>query len=298
MRSWLFLEADKQQKLSKAPMVGAEALVIDLAAIPNDDSAEQMRRDVAHWLRTYSDPLIAKKAFARWIRIKPLDAPNWRDDLLVAMEGAPDGVFLPKVTGPTQIRMLASELYEIEQKIGLKHNSTKIIPQIGETPQAALTLPSLTGDPQPRLTGFAWNADNVARGLGAKRTRRDDGSWTDSLSHVRAMTLILAKAMGVMAIDTSTTDAADVERGAQDARNAKQDGFTGMCATHPRQVTIINDAYALSAKERAEAEAVLGLFASKATPKVPQAYEAPAEQPTQEPDEPAVEHHPKRRAIG
>ncbi|MXP47379.1 CoA ester lyase [Altererythrobacter luteolus] len=279
MRSWLVIEGNKPAKLAKAPMVGADAIVIDLACVPVDDDAPRVREEVAEWLTNFSDPLVAKKAFARWVRIKPMDAPHWREDLVAAMKGAPDGVILPKVTGPTQIRMLASELYEIEQKLALKHNSTKIIPQIGETAEAALTLPSLTGDPQPRLTGFAWNAENVARGLGAKRSRREDGGWTDTMRHVRAMTLILAKAMGVMAIDTATADAADVDLGLSDAREARQDGFTGMFAVHPRQVSAINEAYSLSARERAEAEALLGLFASKPAAVPVEPAEEPAEEP-------------------
>ena len=170
---------------------------------------------------------------------------------------------LPKVAGAEQIRVLASELYEIEQKLGLKHNSTKIVPQVGETAHAALTLGDLVRDRQPRLSGFAWNAENVARGLGAKRTRCEDGRWTDALAHVRAMTLMLARSIGVVAIDTATGDFRNVEQGKRDARHAKHDGFHGMFAAHPRQVAAIHEAYALSAKERAEAEAVIGLANSR-----------------------------------
>lgn len=243
-------------------MVGADALVVDISMIPTGENSAEIMQTIAEWLKTYSDPLIANKAFARWLRIKPLDAPMWREDLVIAMLGAPDGVILPKTTGPEQIRMLASELYEIEQKLGLKHNSTKIIPQIGETPRSALTMGDLTRDPQPRLTGFAWNADNVMRSLGASRCRDAEGKWTDSMRHVRASTLFLAKAMGVMAIETPTADPRNVEIGLVEARAAKQDGFTGVAAVHPRQISLINQAYSLTASERAEADAIIGLFAS------------------------------------
>lgn len=243
-------------------MVGADVVVVDISKIAVSDESPKIMEGIADWLTTYSDPLILNKAFARWLRIKPLDAPHWREDLLIAMKGAPDGVVLPKTTGPDQIRTLASELYEVEQKLGLKHNSTKIIPQIGETPRAALTMGDLTRDPQPRLTGFAWNAENVVRSLGATRSRDEHGNWTDAMRHVRASTLFLAKAMGVMAIETSTSNPRDVEIGIAEARAAKQDGFTGVSAIHPRQVSAINQAFSLSAEERAEAEAIIGLFAT------------------------------------
>ena len=263
MRSWLFIEGDNPGKMAKAPMVGADAVVVDLTGVPSGPGAAPLLDEIAEWLRAHNDPLIAKKAFARWVRIKPLDAPLWREELLAVLGGSPEGVILPKATGNDQIRTLGSELYEIEQKLGIKHNSTKIIPQIGETARAALTLHELTGDRQPRLNGFMWNAQNVARGLGAKRTRCNDGSWTDALSHVRAMTLILARSMGVMAIDTETGDPRNVERGAVDAGFARQDGFHGMVASHPKQVAAIHQAYSLSASEKAEAEAVIGLANSR-----------------------------------
>lgn len=290
MRSWLFLEGNKPGKLAKAPMVGADAVVIDLSVVPTDDSAPELRAEIAEWLGNYADPLIAKKAFARWVRIKPLDAPHWRDDLVVAMEGAPDGVMVPKITGPQQIRMLASEIYEIEQKLKLKHNSTKIVPQVGETAEAALTLGELTNDPQPRLVGFAWNADNVAKGLGARRTQREQGGWTDTMHHVRAMTIILARAMGVMAIETAAPHTGDAVGGERHAHAAKMDGFTGVAAVHPRQVKAIHEAYSMSAAERAEADTVIGLVASKqaAEPKLPKEYsaEVPAPEELPEPVEP------------
>lgn len=286
MRSWLFIEGDNASKLAKAPRVGADAVVVDLSCIEPGEESEQACSFLADWLKAHTDPLVSDKAFARWVRIKPLDQPLWREDLMAIMRGSPEGVILPKTTGTDQIRMLASELYEIEQKLGLKHNTTKIIPQVGETPRAALTLHELINDRQPRLSGFAWNAQNVARGLGAKRTKCDDGRWTDALSHVRAMTLMLARSIGVMGIDTPTENPKDAEQSLADARKAKRDGFTGIAASHPAQVAAINEAYSLSAAERAEAEALLGLFASKATPK---AELAPVEEePEAEPAAPSI----------
>lgn len=263
MRSWLIIEAQSAEKLSKAPMVGAEALVIDLAGVPIDERAVDARDAVVDWLKTYADPVQTKQAFARWVRIKPLDAPMWREDLVAVMRGAPDGVVLPKTSGPEQIRQLASELYEIEQKLGLKHNSTKIMPQIGETPRAALTLQDLTNDPQPRLTGFTWNGENLARRLSAKRTHDAQENWTGALHYVRSMTLLLAKAMGVMALETATSAESDFETCFGDAQAAKHDGFTGMFATRPKHIKAINEAYAMTEEEKAEAEAMIHSFAAQ-----------------------------------
>ena len=242
-------------------MIGADALIVDMTRVPVNNDSDQIRANVAEWLHSHRDPVLESKNFKRWLRIKPMDQAHWADDLNAAMEGAPNGLIVPKCTGPEQVRMLASELYEIEQRLGLEHNSTRIIPQIGETPQSALTLRDYTDDPHPRLAGFAWNAEGLARSLGAHRTHTDNGGWCDTMRLVRGTTLLLAKTLGLLAIETPVTDPKDVKTGALAARRAKQDGFTGMAAAHPRQISLINDAFVPTPTERARAEAIIGLFA-------------------------------------
>ena len=292
MRSWLLIGANDAEKLEKAPFMGADAIIVDLANLPAGDDAAEARTAIAEWLTTYADPMLVPKPFARWIRVKPVDTPLWREDLIAVMNAAPDGVVLPKTKGPEAIRMLASELYEIEQKLGLKHNSTKIIPQIGETPRAALTLADLTSDPQPRLTGFTWNAASLARGIGAKRTHDTSDNWTGVLQHVRSMTVLLAKAMGVTALETAASSESDYETVFNDAQSAKHDGFTVMFASNAEHIAAIEDAYAITTTEREEANAVLDQFAmlkeAMADPLLPRvnADADREEEPAPEPEEP------------
>ncbi|MXO89378.1 HpcH/HpaI aldolase/citrate lyase family protein [Pontixanthobacter aquaemixtae] len=262
MRSWLFIEGDNAAKMGKAPGIGADALVLDLSHVVAGPAAAQLRMDAAEWLTMHGTRVTKKAGFSRWLRIKSLDQPHWHDDLAVALQGAPDGLILPKCTGPEQIRTLASELYELEQRLGIEHSSTKIIPQIGSTPGSALTLRDYTDDPHPRLAGFAWDAEGLARALGAQRTHTETGAWCDTMRLVRGTVILLAKTLGLMAIETQVSDPKDVDTGLLAARGAKQDGFTGMCASHPRQVRIINQQFAPTPSERAEAQRIVSLFKS------------------------------------
>ena len=293
MQSWLTIEAEDAVKLAKAPLIGADAIVIDLAGIPTGDGAQAVRIAIAAWLTEHADPASVPKPFARWVQVKPMHLPLWREDLDAAMAGAPDGVVLPQVSDPDDIRRLAAELYEIEQKHGLAHNSTKIMPRIGETARAALTMARLIDDPQPRLTGFTWHAPTVARMVGARRTQDGAGHWTGALAQVRAATLLLAKAMGVIALETPADargDHADIFAQAQAAR---LDGFHGMFATGPRQIGAITEAYALSDSDRDTIEAELRA-AKKAFmgPKQPAVTEETGKSAS------AVDTAPKLRAIG
>lgn len=261
MRSWLYIKGDSAAQLSKSPSIGADALVVDMTRVPIDDAVDDVRAHVTGWFSAHRPASSGPKKFTRWLRIKPMGESHWGDDLAAAMEGGPDGIIVPQCSGPQQVRMLASELYEIEQRLGLEHNATRIIPQIGETAQAALTLRDYTDDPHPRLAGFAWNAGGLARSLGAQRTHMDNGEWCDTMRLVRATTILLAKTLGLLAIETPLFDPADLHVGATAARRAKQDGFTGMAAAHPRQVPLINDAFLPTPTERAQAENIVSLFA-------------------------------------
>ncbi|MGB3739369.1 MAG: aldolase/citrate lyase family protein [Pontixanthobacter sp.] len=296
MQSWLTIEAEDAAKLAKAPLVGADAIVVDLAGVPDGQDAAATRNAVATWLKEFGEPDFCVKPFARWVQVKPMDMPLWREDLVAVMAGAPDGVVLPKVTGPDDIRRLAAELYEIEQGHRLKHNSTKIMPRIGETARAALTLAALIDDPQPRLTAFTWHAPSVARAVGARRMRNDAGHWTGVLAHVRAATLMLARTMGVIAVETPADAFGDHAAIFGHAQSARLDGFHGMFATGPRQIAAIAEAYALSDTERTDGEAEL--HAAKA------AFmgEVPARTPNEPDGTPAATDDPgpapKLRAIG
>ncbi|MGB3753830.1 MAG: aldolase/citrate lyase family protein [Parerythrobacter sp.] len=232
MRSWLFIEGDNATKLAKAPHVGADAIVVGVPALQVGETAAEMAdAPIVQWLRDH-----AGAAFARWAQIGAVDTPMWRETLAHAMTGKPDGIVLSTVAGSVHVRQLVSELYELEQAHGIAHNTTKIALQLGETPAAALTIPVLAQDEQPRLAAVMWDAANVARGIGATRTHDAGGSLIDPLRHVRAQTLLLAKAMGVLAVDTVNS--------ADTANAAMQDGFTGIAADNPRQVKAINAAFA------------------------------------------------------
>ena len=49
MRSWLYIKGNNPAQLRKAPLVGADALVVDLSNVPANDAAAQIREDVSAW---------------------------------------------------------------------------------------------------------------------------------------------------------------------------------------------------------------------------------------------------------
>jgi len=261
-RSWLFVPGDSEKKLGKAMTTGAHAIIVDLEDAVAQGAKPQARALARDWLSAHRQHVTENRPVARWVRINAIDTGMWRDDLAVVMAGAPDGVMLPKCEGPEQIRMLAAEIYELEQRNRVANGATRILPLVSETAKSALTIPAYVDAPMPRLAGLTWGAEDLSAVLGASRKRDAGGAWTDAFRFIRAQCLLTSHAKGVWAIDTLHDDFRDEDGTRRAAQAAKADGFTGMLAIHPSQVQIINTAFAPTAAELTEAEAIVALFAA------------------------------------
>jgi citrate lyase subunit beta/citryl-CoA lyase len=260
-RSWLFVPGDSEKKLLKTPETGAHALIVDLedaVAISAKAAARLLARD---WLEAHKRQITMRKQ-ARWVRINAVETGLWREDLAAVMPGAPEGIMLPKAEGPEQIRQVAAEIYELEQRHGIPNGQTRLLPLVSETPRAALTIPAYMDASMPRLAGLTWGAEDLSAELGAARKRDGHGQWTDAFRFVRAQTLLVARARGVWAIDTLFADFRDIEGTKLAAQAARADGFSGMLAIHPSQVPLINAAFTPTEDELAAARAVVDAFAA------------------------------------
>lgn len=260
-RSWLFVPGDSEKKLLKTPETGAHALIVDLedaVALSAKPAARHLTRD---WLEAHKRQITMRKQ-ARWVRINAVDTGMWREDLGAVMAGAPEGIVLPKAEGPEQIRQVAAEIYELEQRHGIPNGQTRLLPLVSETPRAALTITAYMDASMPRLAGLTWGAEDLSAELGAARKRDAEGQWTDAFRFVRAQTLLVAHARGVWAIDTLYADFRDAEGTRRAAEAARADGFAGMLAIHPSQVPLINAAFTPSEDELSHARAIVDAFAS------------------------------------
>lgn len=264
IRSWLFVPGDSEKKLSKAPSIGADVVIVDLEDAVAPEAKEGARHTTREWLTANGVQVLAGPKQQHWVRINPLDSGLWQEDLAAVMPGKPDGIVVPKASGPEQLRLLAAELYELEQRNGVAPNTTRVLPLVSETARAALTLTAY-GDPAnaiPRLLGLTWGAEDLSAAIGASRKRDANGQWTDLFRMVRAQVLLTAHAAGVAAVDTLHADFRDEDGLRRVARESYEDGFSGMLAIHPAQVPIINAAFTPSHEELAEAQAIVDAFAA------------------------------------
>jgi citrate lyase subunit beta/citryl-CoA lyase len=259
MRSWLFVPGDSDAKLEKAAGYEPDVIIVDLEDSVAPPAKSHARLMAKGWLERQGRKVGGP---ARWVRINPLDTPLWREDLAIVMPGRPDGIMVPKASGPDQLQALAGELSSQEQRNGVAPGSTRILPLVSETPAAALGIASYAAAQLPRLAGLTWGAEDLSAAIGASRKRDSRGYWMDAFRYVRAQVLLTAHARGVLAIDTLHAEFRDLEALGRIAADSYSEGFSGMLAIHPTQVPVINEAFTPGEEELARARAIVNAFSA------------------------------------
>ena len=257
MRSLLFVPGDSEKKQAKALGAGADALILDL-----EDSVAASRKPAAREITR--EWLTAAKAAPNrpqlYVRINSLQSLYWQEDLAGVMAAAPDGIMHPKPRSGADVEQLALALASFEDKYGLAHGSTRILPIATEVPLSVLHMPSYVGC-SVRLSGLTWGAEDLATEIGASANRNADGTFTSPFQMSRDLTLFTACAAGVLPIDTVYVNFRDDAGLRREADAAARDGFTGKMAIHPDQVATINAAFTPSPEAIARAKMIVKLFA-------------------------------------
>jgi citrate lyase subunit beta/citryl-CoA lyase len=262
MRSLLFVPADSERKLDRAPHSGADALIVDL-----EDSVVPANRSVARSLARAFLASSGSAGFRRYVRVNPLANGAALADLVAVMPEKPDGIVLPKCL-PEDVRILDHYLSALEAAFGLAPGATRVIAIATETPAAMLALADNAqggfAGVSARLEGITWGAEDLAAAIGG-HNRRSDGVYDDVYRLARSLCLLAAAAAAAAAIDTIYTDFRDEDGLAAECAAARRSGFAAKMAIHPAQVPVINKAFSASEEEMVWARKVVAAFAENPT---------------------------------
>lgn len=250
-RSFLFVPADSERKVSKALSAGADSVIFDLEDSVAIAARVEARRIAAASIDGRDDV---------WVRINPLDSEDADLDLEAIMPARPVGIVLPKPESAADAIDLGARLDELEASHDIERGRTRILCICTERPEALFSLGSYAGASE-RLAGLSWGAEDLSAAVGAMRSRDDDGNWLPPYELARSLCLFAAAAAEVPAIDTVYTDFRNSDGLSRYASNARRDGFSGMLAIHPAQVEIINRAFSPSDDEVDRARRIIALFA-------------------------------------
>lgn len=232
--SYLFVPGDREDRFEKACASAADAVIIDLEDAVAPHSKAIAREKVERWLND------GGKAY---VRINGADTQWFAEDLRLLNASGLEGIMLPKSEAPEPIEKLAS---------AMKDDIPLVL--LIETAQGLLRAPELA-----RLRGVSRLA------FGSVDFQLDCGIPDDDmgLAYARAQ-LVLASAAARVAppVDGVTTEMDDLDVLRRETERARRLGFGGKLCIHPRQLDVVNEGFAASPEDVAQAREILEVVAA------------------------------------
>ena len=240
-RSWLFVPADSERKITKALDSKADAIIFDL-----EDSVAPPMKGIA---RDLLKSLLRRSGGPQWwVRINPLGSEFIRDDLELLGLADIHGIVLPKSES-------GADILELSHRTG----NIPIHAIVTETPESLFGLLSYRAAGSP-LRAMSWGAEDLSAALGASSKFDANGELSFTYKLARSLCLAGAVAAGVQPVDGVFADFQNAESLKAEANAARREGFTGKLAIHPAQVPIINEAFTPSTDEVRSAEEIVAAF--------------------------------------
>jgi citrate lyase subunit beta/citryl-CoA lyase len=256
MRSLLFVPADSEKKLEKGLASAADCLFLDLEDSVAPEAKAKAREMALAFLAA------ARRESSRprlYVRVNGLRSGLIDADLDAVMQGAPDGIVLPKCVNGAALQHLGAKLAVKEAECDLGDGSTRIIAIVTETAASIFNMGTYAGA-SGRLAGLAWGAEDLAACLGAEANRGQDGAYLAPYVLARSLALFAAGAAETVAIDTVYLNFRDLAQFRLECEAARRDGFAAKMAIHPAQAEIINEVFTPSPQALARARAVVAAF--------------------------------------
>lgn len=254
MRSLLFVPADSERKLAKAPGCGADAIVLDLEDAVAAESKEAARKGAVDFLAARSP-----KGPSIQVRINGLQSDHIDADLDAIVPAKPDVIMLPKATSGNDVALLSAMIAAREATAGIDDGTIRISAMATESPGATLRLANYRGA-SARLAAIAWSSEDLMAALGAEASTDANGLLTDPFRLARTLCLFAAADCNVAAIDRVFPNFQDAAALEAEALSARRDGFAAKLAIHPDQVVVINRVFTPTVEAIARARAVISAF--------------------------------------
>lgn len=237
-RSLIMVSALRSEDFRNAAHAGADMVCADL-----EDGTLPARRSEAR--QTVFDIFAPERrpGLQRLLRINSLrTADGLRDILSVTETGSPpDGVVMPKVNDPEEVRIVAELLRPY-------HPSIDLIALI-ENPEGLRKVDAIAVA-DPALKALFFGSADYSTALGSDR------SW-DALHYARSRIVNAAKEAGIDAIDGAWFDPHDDHGFIDELHRVVAMGFTGKVSYELAHIAPIHEALAPSGQAVAEARRII-----------------------------------------
>jgi len=244
MRSLLYVPGISERMILKARDSAADALLLDLEDAIAPEQKVEARSTVARLLGEvdFGD----KEVF---VRINSLATEYGLEDArTVAASGAP-GILIPKVERGDEVMTVAAILRSQERRQA-DECRPKLLCLI-ESPRGVLASREIAESGE-LVVGLIFGSADLSRDLGCVLTEGEP-----ELLYARSHVLMAARAAGVAAFDSPHFVIADLDGLRRSSLAARNLGYDGKTVVHPSHIAIVNEVFAPTAEQIAEARRVV-----------------------------------------
>ena len=240
-RSFIFTPGTRPELLSKAFESGADIVCLELEDGVAPDEKKKARQNVVKLLK--SAPV--RESCELVVRVNSLRTRFGLDDLVAFLDTLPPlTIMLPKVESEDEVKIIDDLFLESKQQINLQ-----VIIETNKGLEACFEI----AQSSPHITALFFGGVDMAADL------RCSGTW-DSLLYARSKLVHAAAAANIDSLDVPFLDLNDENGLLEQATLAKELGFSGKGAIHPKQIPVINSIFTPSPEEIAYAVRVIEEF--------------------------------------
>lgn len=233
-RSYLFVPADRPERVAKAFAAGADAVIVDLEDAVAPGLKAAARDSLANALSVRQPVLV---------RINGADTPWFEDDLATCAAPGVAGIVLPK-----------AERIEDVARITARLGADVPVLALIETARGIADAEAIAACPAVRRLLFGSIDFQVDLGI--------EGDAAELLFFRSRLVLVSRLAELDAPVDGVTVRFEDPAATLADAQRARREGFGGKLCIHPKQIAAVNAAFSPNADEVAWAEQVAAAAAA------------------------------------
>ena len=247
-RSSLFVPVTSERFIAKAHLRGADAIKIDL-----EDAVAPTEKARARALVPSVAASVGQAGADVLVRINR----PWRmavADLEASVGADVNGIVIPKIESADHVVFLEEIVAELEAERGLAPGHTCFTLQI-ETAKGFLNVREIAGASR-RNKAISLGNEDFAHMLGLPET------ISEALIGAMQTVQMAAREAGILALGYpgSIANFSDLDAYRADIARARALGFDGGSCIHPAQVAILNEGFAPTAVEIAEAEGIIAAY--------------------------------------
>jgi len=229
LRSLLFVPGNNSHFLEKAKSLRADIVCFDLEdSVPLEEkkSARNLIKNALKTRSEYNSEI--------YVRTNSPISGMIPDDLQEIIQKGVDGIVIPKVNTPNEIKKIERTMLGLEKKRKLKPIELMASIESTEGVVNAYSIASCS----KRVSALVFGVFDLLNDLGIEYTKKSEGAV-----YSRTKIPVDARAAGKYAIDAIWQDLDDVAGLEQDSFTAKNLGYVGKSIIHPNQIDIVHKVF-------------------------------------------------------